>query len=108
LIDSTFTESLHARALARAPALSPAPFSREFRRVFRDPPHRYLMIRRLEHTALLLRTTEHPFGEICRPVGLSSVKSFTTMFGQTQRSPPTAAELRMAPGWTTGPSFLYF
>jgi AraC-like DNA-binding protein len=58
--------------------------------VFGVPPHRYLMGRRLEHAAMLLRTTERPVMEICRTVGLRSVTSFTTLFGLTYGLPPSA------------------
>ena len=53
------------RDLARAARLSPAHFSREFRRVFGESPHQYLLTRRLERAAALLRTTDRSVAEIC-------------------------------------------
>ncbi len=77
-------------ALARAAHLSPAHFSREFRRVFGETPHQYLLTRRLERAAALLRNTDRAVVEICLAVGLRSVGSFTTSFGRAYGLSPTA------------------
>jgi AraC-like DNA-binding protein len=76
--------------LADAARLSRAHFSREFRRAFGESPHKYLLTRRLERAAALLRTTDWSVAEICFSVGLSSVGSFTTSFTRTFGLPPTA------------------
>jgi AraC-like DNA-binding protein len=78
------------RDLARAAGLSPAHFSREFRRTFGESPHAYLLTRRLERAAALLRGTDRAVAEICFAVGLSSVGSFTTSFGRAYGVSPTA------------------
>src|SRR4029077_1677917 len=77
LIDARYREPLDVRALARAAHLSPAHFSREFRRAFGETPHQYLLTRRLERAAALLRNTDYSVAEICFAVGLQSVGSFT-------------------------------
>lgn len=77
-------------ALARAAHLSTAHFSREFRRVFGETPHQYLLTRRLERAAALLRNTDRSIVEICLAVGLRSVGSFTTSFGRAFGLSPTA------------------
>jgi len=77
------------KALAHAARLSPAHFSREFRRAFGESPHRYLLTRRLERAAALLRTTDRSVADICFTVGLRSVGSFTTSFGRTYGMTPT-------------------
>jgi dihydrofolate reductase len=51
LADGRYREPLDITALARAARLSPAHFSREFRRTFGESPHRYLLTRRLERAA---------------------------------------------------------
>jgi AraC-like DNA-binding protein len=76
--------------LARAAHLSPAHFSREFRRAFGETPHQYLLTRRLERAAALLRNTYHSVADICLAVGLLSVGSFTTSFSRTFGLSPTA------------------
>ncbi len=90
LADSRYFEPLDVPALARAARLSPAHFSREFRRTFGESPHRYLLTRRLERAASLLRTTDRSVAEICVSVGLRSVGSFTTSFGRAYEQSPTA------------------
>src|SRR5207302_2698990 len=59
LIDARYREPLEVPTLARAAHLSPAHFSREFRRAFGETPHQYLLTRRLERAAALLRNTDH-------------------------------------------------
>jgi len=90
LIDARYFEPLEIDDLARAAGLSRAHFSREFRRAFGASPHAYLLTRRLERAAALLRTTDRSVAEICLDVGLRSVGSFTTSFTRTfGRSPTT-------------------
>src|SRR5712691_3341560 len=90
LIDARYREQLDVPELARAARLSTAHFSREFKRAFGDTPHRYLLTRRLERAAALLRTTDRSVVEICLDVGLLSVGSFTTSFGRAYGLSPTA------------------
>jgi AraC-like DNA-binding protein len=90
LIDARYREPLDVAALARAAHLSPAHFSREFRRTFGETPHQYLLTRRLERAAALLRTTDRTVADICLTVGLTSVGSFTTSFGRAFGVSPTA------------------
>ena len=90
LIDARYRDPLDVPALARAAHLSPAHFSREFRRAFGETPHQYLLTRRLERAAELLRRTDHSVAEICFDVGLTSVGSFTTSFGRAYGLSPAA------------------
>lgn len=90
LADAHYTEPLEVDDLARAAGLSKAHFSREFRRTFGESPYVYLMTRRLERAAALLRTTDHSVAEICLEVGLQGVGSFTTSFKRMFGKTPTA------------------
>src|SRR5437879_10533108 len=90
LVDARYREPLDVPALARAAHLSPAHFSREFRREFGETPHQYLLTRRLERAAALLRNTDRTVADICLTVGLQSVGSFTTSFGRAFGLSPTA------------------
>jgi AraC-like DNA-binding protein len=90
LADAHYTEPLEVDDLARAAGLSKAHFSREFRRTFGESPYVYLMTRRLERAAALLRSTDHSVAEICLEVGLQGVGSFTTSFKRMFAMTPTA------------------
>ena len=82
LIDARYVESLTVADLAAAARLSPAHFSREFRRVFGVSPHQHLVTRRLERAAALLRTTDWSVARVCFAVGWHSVGSFTSSFSR--------------------------
>ena len=90
LADGRYLEPLTVDDLAGAAGLSRAHFSREFRRAFGESPHAYLLTRRLERAAALLRTTDQSVAEVCLSVGLTSIGSFTTSFTRTFGASPTA------------------
>jgi AraC-like DNA-binding protein len=89
LADARYAEPLEVDDLARAAGLSRAHFSREFRRAFGVSPHAYLLTRRLERAAALLRNTDRSVAEVCFDVGLQSVGSFTTSFKRAYGKTPT-------------------
>jgi AraC-like DNA-binding protein len=89
LVDGHFGEPLTVADLAREAGLSRAHFSLEFRRSFGVAPHVYLLSRRLERAAALLRTTDRSVLEICLSVGLTSIGSFTASFTRTYGMSPT-------------------
>jgi AraC-like DNA-binding protein len=94
LADARYSEPLRVEDMASAAGLSRAHFSREFQRAFGESPHAYLLTRRLERAAALLRGTDHSVADICFSVGLSSVGSFTTSFTRTYGVSPTAYRAR--------------
>jgi AraC-like DNA-binding protein len=104
LADRRYSERLEVDDMAHAAGLSRAHFSREFKQAFGVAPHAYLLTRRLERAARLLRVTDRSVIEVCMDVGLQSVGSFTTsfrrMFGKTPTAyrasfPPAAAHARV-------------
>src|SRR5689334_8252072 len=97
LADARYFEPLGVDDMAAAAGLSRAHFSREFRRAFGEPPHSYLLTRRLERAAALLRTTDRSVADICLSVGLQSVGSFTSSFTRTFGSSPTAYRAAFPP-----------
>jgi AraC-like DNA-binding protein len=97
LADARYAESLDVDALASAAGLSRAHFSREFRRAFGVSPHAYLLTRRLERAAALLRTTDRSVADICLSVGLQSIGSFTTSFKRAFGVSPTEYRSRFPP-----------
>ena len=106
LADARYFEPIGVDDMAHAASMSRAHFSREFRKAFGESPHGYLLTRRLERAAALLRTTDRSVADICLSVGLKSIGSFTTSFTRTfGRSPtryradfPPAAQQAMVPG----------
>src|SRR3954447_23281242 len=104
LADARYSDPLTVDDMAARAGLSKAHFSREFKQAFGESPHGYLLTRRLERAAALLRVTDHSVAEVCADVGLRSVGSFTTsfkrMFGVTPTAyraafPPAAAHARV-------------
>ena len=106
LADRRYADALSVADMARAAHLSPAHFSREFRRVFGESPHRYLLTRRLERAAALLRSTDWSVADVCMAVGLTSLGSFTTSFGRMFGKTPTAyrASVPPAAAWAMVPA----
>jgi AraC-like DNA-binding protein len=90
VIDVRYAEPLDLDALARAAYVSRWHFVRSFRRAFGETPYQYLLTRRMERAAALLRTTDHSVAAICAEVGLASVGSFTSSFKRVHGCTPTA------------------
>jgi len=89
LADARYAEPIGTAEMAAAAGLSRAHFSREFKRTFGESPYVYLLTRRLERAAELLRNTDHSVAEVCLEVGLTSVGSFTTSFKRAFGKTPT-------------------
>jgi AraC-like DNA-binding protein len=106
LADARYTEPLDVDDMARAAGLSRAHFSREFRRTFGESPHAYLLTRRLERAASLLRVTDRSVADVCFSVGLQSVGSFTSSFTRTFGVSPTVYRARYPPAaaWAVVPA----
>src|ERR1700754_3087741 len=105
LADARYSEPLGVAEMAAAEGLSRAHFSREFRRAFGESRHGYLLTRRLERAAALLRNTDRSVAEVCLDVGLTSVGSFTTSFTRMFEMSPTAyrASFPPASAWAVLP-----
>ena len=97
LADGRYHERIGVDDMAAAAGLSRAHFSREFRRTFAEPPRRYLLKRRLERAASLLRYTDYPVSDICLAVGLLSIGSFTSSFKAEYGLTPTAYREKYPP-----------
>ena len=102
LADRRYAEAIGVEQMAAAAGLSRAHFSREFSRTFGESPKAYLMTRRLERAAALLRNTDWSVSDVCLDVGLVGLGSFTTSFkrhfGKTPTEyrasfPPAAAQV---------------
>ncbi|MEV6848410.1 AraC family transcriptional regulator [Actinoplanes sp. NPDC051411] len=89
-IDRAYAEPLDVPAIAAVAHISPAHFSRCFRDVFGETPHRYLQRRRVERSMFLLRETDRSVTDICYAVGFSSLGSFSRTFREIVGEPPSA------------------
>ena len=100
LADARYFEAVSVDDMAAAAGLSRAHFSREFRREFGESPHQYLLTRRMERAAWLLRATDRSVADVCFSVGLASVGSFTTSFSRTYGVSPTVYRAQFPPATT--------
>lgn len=87
-MDRRFAEPLDVRAVAAVAHISPAHFSRCFRAVFGETPHRYLQRRRIERSMFLLRETDRLVTDICFDVGFTSLGTFSRTFRQVVGETP--------------------
>ncbi len=90
LADARYFDPIGVDEMAQAAGLSRAHFSRAFKSAFGESPRAYLLTRRLERAAALLRTTDRSVNDVCLAVGLQSLGSFTTSFTRTFGMSPTA------------------
>jgi AraC-like DNA-binding protein len=88
-IDRAYAEPLDVRAIAAVAHLSPAHFSRCFRTLFGETPHRYLQRRRIERSMCLLRETGRSVTDICSDVGFNSLGTFSRTFREIVGETPS-------------------
>ncbi|MBB5741632.1 AraC-like DNA-binding protein [Microbacterium ginsengiterrae] len=89
-IDREFARPLNVEDLARGVHMSAGHLSREFRRIYGEPPYSYLMTRRIERAMTLLRRGDLTVTEICFAVGFSSLGTFSTRFSELVGVSPKA------------------
>jgi len=96
-MDRAYAEPLDVRAVAAVAHISPAHFSRTFRAVFGETPHRYLQRRRVERSMFLLRETDRSVTDICFDVGFSSLGTFSRTFHEIVGETPSHYRLGHGP-----------
>ena len=86
-IDKNLHLTIHASDLSAVVRRSKAHFSRSFKQAFGEPPHAYIVRRRLEVACHLILTSSAPLSEIALSVGFSDqahlCKHFRQAFGQS-------------------------
>ncbi|UVK38775.1 AraC family transcriptional regulator [Mesorhizobium sp. AR10] len=86
-IDRNLHRTIHASDLSAVARLSTAHFSRSFKQAFGEPPHAYIVRRRLEEACHLMLTSSSALSEIALTVGFSDQahlsKLFRDAFGQS-------------------------
>jgi len=91
-MDAAPHEEWPVSRLASVSGTSEAYFARSFREAFGIPPHRYLLTRRVERAAALLRDTDMPVIEIALQTGWNSIGTFGRTFRDVTGESPS--ELR--------------
>jgi AraC-like DNA-binding protein len=93
-MDAASHEAWPVSRLARVSGASEAHFARSFKEAFGLPPHRYLLTRRIEQAAALLRDTELPITEIALQTGWSSLGTFGRTFRDVTGESPSELRVR--------------
>ena len=96
-MDRAYAEPLDVRAVAAVAHVSEAHFSRSFRAVFGETPHRYLQRRRVERSMFLLRETDRSVTDICLDVGFTSLGTFSRMFREIVGETPSGYRVGHGP-----------
>ena len=89
-MDRAYAEPLDVKSVAAVAHVSEAHFSRCFRSVFGESPHRYLQRRRVERSMFLLRETDRSVTDICLDVGFASLGTFSRTFREIVGETPSA------------------
>jgi AraC family transcriptional regulator len=79
-IDTNLHATMYARDLGAVVRLSTSHFARSFRRAFGEPPHAYIMRRRLDKACHLLLTSSDSLSDIALGVGFSDQAHFCKLF----------------------------
>ena len=79
-IDANLESDLSLEALAQLSGVVTHRFARSFKRKVGEPPHQYVVTRRIEAARSLLSSTEDPIAKIAFATGFSSQSHMTTTF----------------------------
>jgi AraC-like DNA-binding protein len=93
-MDAASHEEWPVSRLAGVSGVSEAHFARAFKQAFGVPPHRYLLTRRVERAAALLRDTDLSVTDIAFQTGWNSLGTFGRTFRDITGESPGALRLR--------------
>ncbi len=79
-VEANLTADLSLETLAGIAAMSPFHFARAFKLATGEPPHRFVMRRRVERAKVLLRTTAAPVADVAFQVGWENPSHFAQAF----------------------------
>jgi AraC family transcriptional regulator len=88
-IEANLHSSICIRDLSAVAGRSPAYFSRSFKQAFGEPPHAYLMKRRLERACHLMVTTSEALSDIALSAGFSDQAHLCRFFQRAFRQTPS-------------------
>ena len=95
LMDREFDQPLDVPRMAQEALMSPAHFARQFRTAYGETPYGYLMTRRIERAATLLRRGDLSVTDVCMAVGCTSLGSFSSRFTEMMGETPSAFRARV-------------
>jgi AraC-like DNA-binding protein len=106
LLRETDSDPLSIEAVARAAAVSPFHFIRQFRALFGETPHQYRIRARIERAKDLLASSDYSVTDVCMEVGFSSLGSFSDLFARRVGTAPSVYRRQcrsriVVPGVTT-------
>jgi AraC family transcriptional regulator len=81
-LDSCYQNEIKLNDMARVANLNSAYLLRKFKNFFSITPRQYLIKKRMEIAAELLKTTDHSITEICGETGYADLTSFGKLFKQ--------------------------
>lgn len=90
MMEANLHRDLTLTELAALVGLSPAHFSRAFKRSTKMQPSAWLLYRRIEQAKVLLRRVDMSLSEIALNVGFAAQPQFTTAFRRLTGQPPGA------------------
>lgn len=93
-MDAASQEDWPVERLARVSGVSDAHFARSFKQAFGVPPHRYLLTRRIERAAALLRDTDLSITQIAFETGWNSLGTFGRIFRDVTGESPSELRAR--------------
>jgi AraC family transcriptional regulator len=88
-IEQNLQRNIVVRDLSAVAERSPAHFSRSFKKAVGEPPHAYVIKRRLERACHLMVTTTEPLSEIALSVGFSDQAHLCKLFQRTFKQTPS-------------------
>jgi AraC family transcriptional regulator len=89
-IEKNIHSNIDIRGLSAVAQRSPAHFARSFKQSFGEPPHAYVMKRRLERACHLIVTTSEPLSQIAASVGLSDQAHLCKLFRRALGQSPSS------------------
>jgi AraC-like DNA-binding protein len=89
-IESRLAHRIDVDDMAEIAGLSPCHFGRAFKQSLGVPPHRYVMERRIEAAARLIRDSGRKLAEIALDVGFCDQSHFTRLFASHHGVTPLA------------------
>ena len=89
-IDENLHRTIHAKDLSAVAQRSTTHFSRSFKQAFGEPPHAYVVRRRLERACHLMMTSSASLSEIALSVGLCDQAHLCRLFRQALGQSPSS------------------